>query len=63
MPTEVNHVLQCDFTDYETEDGETLETDPNWSIRVGSFTADLVLRKWAHGNRVTQRSMVEESSA
>ncbi len=23
VPTDVNHVLQCDFTDYETEDGET----------------------------------------
>jgi transposase InsO family protein len=23
IPTEVNEVLQCDFTDYETEDGET----------------------------------------
>lgn len=23
VPTEINRVLQCDFTDYETEDGET----------------------------------------
>ena len=23
VPTEFNHVLQCDFTDYETEYGET----------------------------------------